>query len=53
MRKMTEDNQRDEVVQDWKNFADICPRNDNAQEWCAEHPLHIPFRDILFGGNIC
>ena len=50
MIKMT-GNQRPEVVQEWIDFEAMCPKNDDVQEWCVDHPLHIPFREILFGGK--
>ena len=49
---MTEVNQRDATREEWKEFEQLCPRNDDVQEWCLDHPLHIPFRNILFGGKL-
>ena len=51
MKKMTEANMRDAIKEEWKEFEQLCPRNDDVQEWCLDHPLHIPFRNILFGGT--
>ena len=39
----------DEIVAEWVDFAEnIAPVNDDAAEYCATHPLHVPLRDRLF-----
>jgi hypothetical protein len=38
------------VVQDWKDWIDNeAPKSDDSGEYCATHPLQIPFENELFG----
>jgi hypothetical protein len=38
------------IYDEWKNWRDvISPQSDDAQDHCAANPLHVPFKDILFG----
>lgn len=37
------------AVQGWQNFLNDAPQSDDAEEHIARHPLHIPFKEDLFG----
>lgn len=42
-----------QVAAEWKHWAeDVAPKNDDAGEYCATHPLVIPFSKELFGIDI-
>ena len=34
----------------WRDF--IAPNSDDSTEFCARHPMHIPFKEELFSGSI-
>ena len=33
----------------WKQFLDEAPQSDIVEEYIAQHPLYIPFKEDLFG----
>ena len=40
-----------EVAAESVKFRDeVAPQSDNATDHIAEHPLHVPFHDVLFAG---
>ena len=40
------------VVESWTRWRDsVLPQSDDADEYVAEHPMYIPFKDQLFSGN--
>jgi hypothetical protein len=42
--------QKPEVAAEWAKWRDdVAPQSDIATDHIAEHPMHIPFHDILFG----
>jgi hypothetical protein len=44
-------NKQPEVAAEWAKWRDeVCPKNDIATDYIAEHPLHIPFLAELFSG---
>ena len=39
----------DKIVAEWLNFLEnIAPRSNHVNEYCEEHPLHVPLRGTLF-----
>ena len=43
----------DSIVAEWHDFADnIAPESDDAVEYCAKFPLHIPLRALLFNNAL-
>jgi len=39
-----------DVASEWQKWIDnIIPKSDVAEDYVLDHPLHIPFKDILFG----
>ena len=38
------------TVTAWEEFAKSAPNTNDVDSYVREHPLHIPFADILFGG---
>ena len=39
----------DKIVAEWLDFLEnIAPRSNDVNEYCEEHPLHVPLQDILF-----
>ena len=39
----------DAIVAEWVHFVEnIAPLNDDADEYCLTHPLHVPLRERLF-----
>lgn len=43
---------RPDVLNAWEDFVYNAPEDDEVQSWLAEHPLHIPFHEALFGGAL-
>jgi len=37
------------IVMQWNDFLLTAPKSDDASEYEKEHPLYIPFREVLFG----
>jgi hypothetical protein len=37
------------VVTEWKEFLELCPKNDYVEDYLVDHPLYIPLRETLFG----
>jgi hypothetical protein len=35
-------------ITEWELFAALCPQTDDAQEYCGQHPLYVPFKQDLF-----
>ena len=37
------------IVTEWKEFIELCPKNDYVEDYLVDHPLYIPLRETLFG----
>ena len=39
------------AVLQWREFLQAAPQNDNVEDYIANHPMHIPLAQALFGIN--
>ena len=37
------------AVEAWDNFLREAPQSDDVEEYVAQYPLYIPFKEVLFG----